>query len=112
MMNVGENRAQNGVRMLPESRNEVKNQNVDESDVGRYAPGQAPSWGGVKPHIYRLKSSFQSLPNIPIVPRIVFSSPDRCYTRRTPSDQSRSRSSRKCDFEVPAAVGRMLSTAV
>ncbi|KAD3067049.1 hypothetical protein E3N88_34929 [Mikania micrantha] len=35
MMNVGENRAQNGVRMLPESRNEVKNQNGDADDVGR-----------------------------------------------------------------------------
>ncbi|KAD4177959.1 hypothetical protein E3N88_26550 [Mikania micrantha] len=52
MMNVGENRAQNGVRMLPESRKEVKVKNDDADDVGR-----------------------------------------------------------KCDFEVPAAVGQMLSTA-
>ncbi|KAD5316904.1 hypothetical protein E3N88_16850 [Mikania micrantha] len=40
MMNVGENRAQNGVRMLPESRNEVKNQNDDAGDVGRNSQEQ------------------------------------------------------------------------
>ncbi|KAD3336774.1 hypothetical protein E3N88_32293 [Mikania micrantha] len=48
MMNVGENRAQNGVRMLPESRNEVENQIDDVADVGRYAPDQTPVWGDAR----------------------------------------------------------------
>ncbi|KAD5508621.1 hypothetical protein E3N88_16324 [Mikania micrantha] len=60
MMNVGENRAQNGVTDCPESRNEENFQSIELLD----------------------------------------------------SSRSRPRLIRKCDFEVPAAVGQMLSTAV
>ncbi|KAD6118721.1 hypothetical protein E3N88_09992 [Mikania micrantha] len=58
MMNVGENRAQNGVRMLPESRNEVENQIVETADVGRYAPAQPSGKGDARGWLCRQKNSF------------------------------------------------------
>ncbi|KAD6119437.1 hypothetical protein E3N88_10708 [Mikania micrantha] len=87
MMNVGENRARNGVTDCPESRNEENFQSIELLDSSRHQKS-------------------------PIIPGIVYTSPDRRFTRRNSSDQSRPRSSRKYGFEVPAAVGQNLSTAV
>ncbi|KAD4584929.1 hypothetical protein E3N88_22530 [Mikania micrantha] len=68
MMNVGENRVRNGVTDCPESRNEEIFQNIELLDSSRYATD-----------LKYLKSSGFLRGN-------VFTSPDRCFSHRTPSD--------------------------
>ncbi|KAD0916817.1 hypothetical protein E3N88_43551 [Mikania micrantha] len=81
MVNMGENRARNGVTDCPGSRNEEKNRKMDENGLGRYAPSHTSTWGG-------------------------YHSEEEGKERK-----HRPRSSRKCDMEALAAVGQNMSTS-
>ncbi|KAD4180275.1 hypothetical protein E3N88_28866 [Mikania micrantha] len=99
MVNVGENRAQNGVTDCPETRNEDKNRKIDENGLGRYAPshmlslGDAPGsheniWMSPTPRGTPRVTSWSGAMRLDGMAAAdeVSASPDRCSTRRAPSD--------------------------
>ncbi|KAD2805627.1 hypothetical protein E3N88_39004 [Mikania micrantha] len=113
MVNVGENRARNGVTDCPESRNEEKFQSMELLDSSRYATERlrilhgtrwtkiskippdffavrealfGSSSRGRPEEIFSIQPSFSSLLIVWIIPEIISASLDRCSTVRTSSD--------------------------
>ncbi|KAD5507399.1 hypothetical protein E3N88_15102 [Mikania micrantha] len=120
MVNVGENRARNGVTDCPESRNEDKIENIWISPTRAVRPipksheGRC-AWLGWRLQMRNLSS--ETINNINYLMTIKAMSLTlnvqkdsiryHCEVRKY-----RPRSSRKCDMKVPAAVGQNMSTAV
>ncbi|KAD7478325.1 hypothetical protein E3N88_01461 [Mikania micrantha] len=95
MVNVGENRARNGVTDCPESRNEEKIEKWTKT-----------AWGD------RTRERFCKSGSSVYPQNSVWIGNVLDIGRLERFNQHRPRSSRKCDMKVPAAVGQNMSTAV
>ncbi|KAD3067040.1 hypothetical protein E3N88_34920 [Mikania micrantha] len=89
MMNVGENRVQNGVLDCPEMKNEENFLSIEQLGSSRYAKDGLKVLGDTRwnkiSEILRISSRYAKLGFAPFR-GIVFTSSDRCSTVKTPSD--------------------------